>query len=132
MGVQQCHPSVPPYLGSPPTNPELKDLMNLYVNDWYRLGLALKLLSDDLDIIEEDFRGDTRKQTRKMFKLWLRTQPDASYEQLIKALHKVGCERVANSLCNKYGKYDLHTYSIASSSKELLVSSYILPGYIIS
>ena len=80
--------------------------MDLRVGDWYRLGLALNLGSDDLDIIEEDHRGDRRKQTRKMFQLWLEAQPDASYDQLIKALHEVGCERVANSLCNKYGKYD--------------------------
>ena len=78
--------------------------MHLQVSDWYRLGLALTLLSYDLDIIEKDFRGDTRKQTCKMFDLWLKTQPDASYEQLIKALRKVGDETLANSLCNKYGK----------------------------
>ena len=40
-----------------------------------------------------------------MFKLWLRRQPDASYEQLIKALHEVGDETVANSLRKKDGKY---------------------------
>ena len=81
--------------------------MFLRVGDWYRLGLTLNLESDDLDIIEEDHRGEKRKQTRKMFQLWLGTQPDPSYEQLIKALRKVGDERVANSLCNKYGKYDI-------------------------
>ena len=79
--------------------------MHLQVSDWHRLGLALGLKFDDLNIIEKDFRGDTRKQTCKMFELWLRTQPDASYEQLIKALHEVGDKTVANSLCNKYGKY---------------------------
>ena len=94
-------------LGSPPPTPKLKDLMHLRVGDWYRLGLTLNLESDDLDIIEEDHRGDKRKQTLEMFKLWLETQPDASYDQLIKALCKVGCDRVANSLCNKYGKYDI-------------------------
>ena len=52
-----------------------------------------------------------------MFQLWLEAQPDASYDQLIKALHEVGCERVANSLCNKHGM---------TSNEKLLVSSYIL------
>ena len=79
--------------------------MHLQVSDWYRLGLALTLPSYDLDIIEKDFRGDTRKQTCKMFDRWLKTQPDASYEQLIKAFHEVGDGSVANSLCKKYGKY---------------------------
>ena len=109
--IFKFHASVPPCLGSTPTNPELKDLMHLHVSDWYRLGMELNLMSDDLDIIEDDFRGDTRKQTCKMFKLWLRTQPNASYEQLIEALNKVGCEKVANSLCKKYGEYGIFLFT---------------------
>ena len=103
----EFHPSVSSCLGSSPPNPELKDLMHLQVSDWYSLGLALKLIPYDLNIIEKDFRGDTRKQTCKMFELWLKTQPDALHEQLIKALHKVGDERVANFLCKKYGEYGI-------------------------
>ena len=79
--------------------------MDLQVSDWYRLGLALRLNSYDLDIIKKDHPGDTKSQTCNMFGLWLRTQPDASYEQLIKALRKVGDETVANSLRKMYGKY---------------------------
>ena len=79
--------------------------MHLQVSDWNRLGLALKLNSYDLNIIEKDNPGDTRKQSLKMFDLWLKTQPDASYEQLIKALREVGNETVASSLYMKYGKY---------------------------
>ena len=67
--------------------------MHLQVSDWNRLGLALDLESYDLDIIGKDHRGDTRTQTLKMFQLWLKKQPDASYEQLIKALNEVGDER---------------------------------------
>lgn len=85
--------------------PELKDLMHLQVSDWNRLGLALNLDSYDLDIIEKDHRGDTRQQTLKMFEHWLKTQPNASYEQLIKSLYEVGDTTVANSLCKKYGKW---------------------------
>ena len=85
--------------------PELKDLMHLQVSDWNRLGLALNLDSYDLDIIEKDHRGDTRQQTLKMFEHWLKTQPNASYEQLIQSLYEVGDTTVANSLCKKYGKW---------------------------
>ena len=81
--------------------------MHLQVSNWKRLGLALKLDPYDLDIIEKDNQRDTRKQTCKMFENWLETQPDASYEQLIKALCEVGDQRVANSVCKKYGKYDI-------------------------
>ena len=85
--------------------PELKDLVHLQVSDWNRLGLALNLDSYDLVIIEKDHRGDAKAQALKMFEHWLKTQPDASYEQLIKSLYEVGDKAVANSLCKKYGKY---------------------------
>ena len=86
-------------------NLELKNLIHLQVSDWKRLGLALKLNSYDLNIIEKDNKGDTKTQTLKMFDLWLKAQPDASYEQLIKALREVGDKTVASSLWIKYGKY---------------------------
>ena len=86
---------------------ELKDLMHLQVSNWNRLGLALNLDSYDLGIIEKDHRGDTKTQTLKMFEHWLKTQPDASYEQLIQSLCEVGDKAVASSLCKKYGKYNI-------------------------
>ena len=87
--------------------PELKDLMQLQVSDWNRLGLALNLDPYELEIIEKNHRGDARQQTLKMFKHWLKTQPNASYEQLIKSLCEVGDKAVASSLCKKYGKYNI-------------------------
>lgn len=87
--------------------PELNDLMHLQVSDWKRLGLALKLNSHELGIIEKDHQGDTKTQTLKMFEHWLKTQPDASYEQLIKSLCEIGDKTIANSLCNKYGKCNI-------------------------
>ena len=95
--------------------------MHLQVFDWYTLGLALNLKSDDLNIIEKDFQVDTRKQTCKMFELWLRTQPNASYEQLIKTLHEVGDEKLANSLCKKCGKY-ASQYKLRNKTVAQLIS----------
>jgi len=89
--------------GPPPTAPVLRDLMHLQVNDWYRLGLALNLDSYDLDIIRKDYHGNTKAQTLQMFQLWLTRQPQASYKQLIQALHEVGDERVVTFLCGNYG-----------------------------
>ena len=91
--------------------PELKDLMHLQVSDWKRLGLALKLNSHELDIIEQDHRGETKTQTLKMFEHWLKTQPDASYEQLIQSLCEVGDKTVAGSLCKKYGKCNICSHA---------------------
>ena len=91
--------------GSPPPAPASKDLMHLQVREWYRLGLALDLDEYDLDIIKKDYQGDARAQALTMFQLWLTRQPQASYEQLVKALHKVGDERMVSVLCKKYGKH---------------------------
>ena len=113
-------------LGLLPPKPDLKDLMHLRVSDWNRLGLALKLNSYELNIIEQDFRGDTRKQSLKMFELWLKTQPDASYEQLIKALCEVGDETVASSLYMKYGKYITIDYADNSAPRTRYALSHLL------
>ena len=91
--------------GSPSPAPVSKDLMHLQVREWYRLGLALNLDEYDLDIIRKDYQGDTKSQALAMFQLWLTWQPQASYEQLVKALHEVGDKRMVSVLCKKYGKY---------------------------
>ena len=109
--IFKFHVSVPPCLGSQLPNPELKDLMHLQVSNWHRLGLALGLKSYKLDIIKRNHQGDTESQTCNMFEVWLKTQPDASYEQLIKALCEVGNETVAHSLYKKYGKYGIFSLS---------------------
>ena len=89
--------------------------MYLQVSDWKRLGLALKLNFYDLDIIEKDHQGNTKEQILQMFQLWLKKQPAASYEQLIKALREVGDEAVASSLCMKYGKHIASGYACSIS-----------------
>ena len=105
--IFEFYPSVSSCLGLQLPKPELNDLMHLQVSDWYSLGLALQFKSYDLDIIKKDHPNNTKSQTCEMFKIWLRTQPDASYEHLIKALHKVGDKTVANSLYKKDGKYHI-------------------------
>ena len=111
--IFKFHASVLPCLGSQPPNPELKVLMDLQVSNWYRLGLSLGLNSYNLDVIKRNHPGDTESQMCKMFDRWLRTQPDASYQQLIKALRKVGDESVANFLSKKYGKYIWHHFLLS-------------------
>ena len=83
--------------------------MHLKVGDWYRLGLSLNIKPYELGIINKDCMADTNGQTCKMLELWLRTQPQASYQQLIQALHEVGDGTVADSLCKECGKYRTST-----------------------
>ena len=75
--------------------PTLKYL-NRYVRSsvglkWHDLGIEL-LESDksieELDKIEAEYKSDLDKCCTKMFQLWLRKQPSASWNQLIEALRQ--------------------------------------------
>ena len=76
--------------------PPLKYL-NRYVRDsigikWYDLGIELLDSNDvaELDMIEADHPADHKKCCTKMFSLWLRKQPAASWNQLVEALRQPG------------------------------------------
>ena len=61
---------------------------------WHDLGTELLDSSDveTLDTIEADHPADHDKCCVKMFKLWLRKQPTASWNQLIEALKQPDIE----------------------------------------
>ena len=61
---------------------------------WHDLGIELLDFSDVemLDTIEADHPSDHDKCCVKMFKLWLRKQPSASWNQLIEALRQPDIE----------------------------------------
>ena len=84
--------------------PELKDLVLLPVIHWFELGLWLNIPEDNLSIIEADNPNNTEACKRKMFSSWLKSNPEASYRQLVDALHTVGSHRMADQLCKNYGR----------------------------
>ena len=61
---------------------------------WYELGTELLDSGDvgKLDTIEADHPTDHDKCCLKMFQLWLRKQPTASWNQLIEALRQPDIE----------------------------------------
>ena len=78
--------------------PSLKYL-NRYVRGvvglkWYDLGTELLDFEDvkNLDLIEANHPSDLDKCCVKMFQLWLRKQPSASWNQLIEALRQPDIE----------------------------------------
>ena len=85
-----------------PDIPELKDLQNLEISDWFGLGLQLGLREDNLKVIRDDFRQNTKAQRREMFSFWLRTSAKPSYKELIKALKQEGDIAVAGELEEKF------------------------------
>ena len=83
----------------------------MYIEDWYELGLVLGISEHDLDIIRHDYRDEYQDCRREMFKRWLQTDSDASYKQLVSALHAVGdCWNTAK-LIREHGK-PLHVLRI--------------------
>ena len=82
----------------------MKDLVLLQTSKWYNLGLQLGIEDKELDMIEENDRGDRDVCKRNMFKTWLRITPSPSYQQLVEALRKVGEISEADCLSKKYGK----------------------------
>ena len=75
--------------------PSLK-FFNRYVRNsvglkWYDLGVELLDCDDgieELDTIEAENSSNLSKCCTKMFNLWLRKQPSASWNQLIEALRQ--------------------------------------------
>ena len=72
---------------------------------WYRLGLELGVRADDLEVIEKDYPRDTKLCKVKMFNKWLSSDTNPNYEKLIKALAAVGKKSLAESVCDRQGKY---------------------------
>ena len=78
--------------------PSLKYL-NRYVrgsvgSKWHDLGIELLDVDEveDLDKIEAENKDDLDKCCTKMFQLWLKKQPSASWNQLIVALREPDVE----------------------------------------
>ena len=78
--------------------------MNIYVEDWYELGLVLGISEHDLDIIRHDYRDKYQDCRREMFKLWLQGDSNASYKKLVSALHAVGDHWYIDRLVREHGK----------------------------
>ena len=79
-------------------HPALK-LLNKYVRKdaslkWHDLGLELLKQKDEeeLNQIQKDNPNDGSKCCKEMFQLWLRKSPNATWNQLIKALEEPSIE----------------------------------------
>ena len=83
----------------------------MYIEDWYGLGLVLGISEHELDIVRHDYQDKHQECEREMFKLWLRTDADASYKKLASALYAVGHSWWADRLSEEHGK-PLHVLRI--------------------
>ena len=72
-------------------------------NQWYRLGLQLKVRPEALDTIRVQF-SDPRDQLLEVLKTWLTTSDNPSWKTLTDALRRqsVGQPSLADDLVSKY------------------------------
>ena len=72
------------------------------VDEWYTLGLNLKLSPTELDMINKDHRSDCRHALRKMLSVWLRTG-NATWSSLFHALSKMGLRSLGKDIAESQG-----------------------------
>ena len=91
-------------------HPKLNHLKHIIRNEqgvtakWYDIGL--ELLDNDtvaLDNIKMNYQSDVDERCTEMFKKWLEKTPDAKWNQLVRALKKVGLIAAAYNI--KKGKF---------------------------
>ena len=87
----------------------MREIVYLPMDDWFEVGLKLQLSEETLKQIERDYSQHERRKT-EMLSRWFQSHPDASYEELIKALASTGNKSVAEELCSKQGK--VHMYIV--------------------
>ncbi len=81
----------------------MREIVQLPMDDWFEVGLKLQLSEETLKQIERDYSQHERRKS-EMLSRWFQSHPDASYEELIKALASTGNKSVAEELCSKQGK----------------------------
>ena len=72
---------------------ELPDILDetAQFTEWYTLGVYLKLSKGELDDIEKRLCSQGSKRCKiELFNLWMKTNHDASWEQLALALERCG------------------------------------------
>ena len=65
---------------------------------WYELGVALGIPAYKLDSINQNHRGDVSRCKMGMLDIWLRSDLEASWEKLAKALVTQDSDTVADKI----------------------------------
>ena len=98
------------YIGSHyPTPKQIRNILKPNTSGvavrWYDLGL--QLLDDDagpgvLELIKADHRNNNNTCCNEMFVKWLQMKPDATWNELVRALNKIGLNSVAADLKKQF------------------------------
>ena len=90
------------------------------VTDWHQLGINLGVPADELRRIERDYQGNDRRRA-EMLDLWLQRTPNATWEDVVRALQQMGENAVAEEIREKYikGRSELHNKLASSPCRPL-------------
>ena len=84
------------------------------LTEWFTLGTCLKLPRQDLLHIEHQFGSEGPRRCRiELFHLWIKATPDASWEQLIAALKRMGENALSDQI-----RTNLQSLSLASAEDQ--------------
>ena len=72
------------------------------VTEWHELGMYLGVHLYELDRIEEECSTNIKRRLQQTLSLWLQRKPNASWLDVVNALRKMGQNRVAESILQKY------------------------------
>ena len=72
------------------------------VVEWFTLGLYLNLSPTELEIINADFRFQSKPARREMLAVWLKTGK-ATWSRLIHALSQMGLRSLGEDIANRKG-----------------------------
>ena len=73
------------------------------MNDWYSLGVALRVHPNKLQEIQNSSQGEGIQQWRmELLQHWLNSTPGASWSMIVVALGKIGHHALAARLSEKY------------------------------
>ena len=82
---------------------QLADLIeHVTTPQWFDLGLALGVDDSKLQAIEQDTRGDSQTGLRRMFQKWLSSCEQPSWDNVIRALRRIGENRLAAEIRQRF------------------------------
>ena len=83
--------------------PELRNIYNIHIDDWYSLGLKLGLSDNSLKTIQRNNTGDLNACKREMLSQWLRQDTQATYQKLVYALQECDEHVAATKMAEERG-----------------------------
>ena len=90
------------YVEDRPDLKRLQEIMRIedidIITQWRDLGLELVDSNNILKVIETNHPSDANTCCRVMFEKWLEMKPDASWSQLVTALHNIRMNTAADAI----------------------------------